>query len=96
VEDGCLIGSGAIVLNRSVIGAGSIVAAAALVAEGFVVPPASLVAGVPGVVRRSGIDQAGYSALSRPICARPRNIARGCGASADWLTKAVPKLIFVA
>lgn len=56
VEDGCLIGSGAVVLNRSVIGAGSIVAAAALVAEGFVVPPASLVAGVPGVVKRSGID----------------------------------------
>jgi len=44
------------VLNRSVIGAGSIVAAAALVAEGFIVPPASLIAGVPGVVKRSGID----------------------------------------
>jgi carbonic anhydrase/acetyltransferase-like protein (isoleucine patch superfamily) len=56
VEDGCLIGSGSVVLNRALVGAGSIVAAAALVAEGFVVPPASLVAGVPGKVKRTGID----------------------------------------
>jgi carbonic anhydrase/acetyltransferase-like protein (isoleucine patch superfamily) len=56
VEDGCLIGSGSVVLNRAVVGAGSIVAAAALVAEGFVVPAASLIAGVPGKVKRSGID----------------------------------------
>lgn len=56
VEDGCLIGSGSITLNRVVVGAGSIVAAAALVPEGFVVPPRSLVAGVPATIRRSGID----------------------------------------
>jgi carbonic anhydrase/acetyltransferase-like protein (isoleucine patch superfamily) len=56
VEDGCLIGSGSITLNRAVIGAGSIVAAAALVPEGFIVPPGSLVAGVPATIRRSGVD----------------------------------------
>lgn len=56
VEDGCLIGSGSIALNRVVVGAGSIVAAAALVPEGFVVPPGSLVAGVPATIKRSGID----------------------------------------
>ena len=56
VEDGCLIGSGSITLNRAVVGAGSIVAAAALVPEGFVVPPRSLVAGVPATIKRSGID----------------------------------------
>jgi carbonic anhydrase/acetyltransferase-like protein (isoleucine patch superfamily) len=56
VEDGCLIGSGSITLNRVVVGAGSIVAAAALVPEGFVVPPGSLVAGVPATIKRSGID----------------------------------------
>lgn len=56
VEDGCLIGSGSITLNRVVVGAGSIVAAAALVPEGFVVPPRSLVAGVPATIKRSGID----------------------------------------
>jgi carbonic anhydrase/acetyltransferase-like protein (isoleucine patch superfamily) len=56
VEDGCLIGSGSITLNRVVVGAGSIVAAAALVPEGFVVPPGSLVAGVPATIKRGGVD----------------------------------------
>ena len=52
VEDRCLIGMGAILLNGCRIGAGSIVAAGALVPEGFVVPPGSMVMGVPGKVRR--------------------------------------------
>lgn len=52
VEDGCLIGMGAKVLNRAVIGTGSIVAAGAVVLEGTVVPAGSLVAGVPAKVRR--------------------------------------------
>jgi carbonic anhydrase/acetyltransferase-like protein (isoleucine patch superfamily) len=56
VEDGCLIGSGSVTLNRAVVGAGSIVAAAALVPEDFVVPPGSLVAGVPARVKRRGVD----------------------------------------
>jgi carbonic anhydrase/acetyltransferase-like protein (isoleucine patch superfamily) len=58
VEEGCLIGSGSIVLNRARVSAGSIVAAAALVPEGFEVPPASLVAGVPCTIKRTGIDAA--------------------------------------
>jgi carbonic anhydrase/acetyltransferase-like protein (isoleucine patch superfamily) len=56
VEDGCLIGSGSVTLNRVVVGAGSIVAAAALVPEGFIIPPRSLVAGVPASVKRGGMD----------------------------------------
>ena len=56
VEDGCLIGSGSVTLNRVVVGAGSIVAAAALVPEGFIVPAGSLVAGVPATIKRSGVD----------------------------------------
>jgi carbonic anhydrase/acetyltransferase-like protein (isoleucine patch superfamily) len=52
VEDDCLIGMGATVLNHAVIGAGSLVAAGAVVLEGTVVPPGSLVAGVPAKVRR--------------------------------------------
>ena len=58
VEDGCLIGSGSVTLNRVVIGKGSIVAAGAVVSEGFEVPPGSLVAGVPAKVKRSGVDTA--------------------------------------
>ena len=52
VEDECLIGMGAILLNGCRIGAGSIVAAGALVPEGMIVPPGSMVMGVPGTVRR--------------------------------------------
>ncbi|MEU0030153.1 gamma carbonic anhydrase family protein [Streptomyces sp. NPDC006335] len=52
VEDDCLIGMGATVLNGAVIGAGSLVAAQALVPQGMLVPPGSLVAGVPAKVRR--------------------------------------------
>ncbi len=56
VEDGCLIGMGAILLGGSVVGAGSIVAAGAVVREGFVVPPRTLVAGVPAKVLRDVTD----------------------------------------
>ena len=56
VEDGCLIGSGSVTLNRVVVGAGSIVAAAALLPEGFIVPPGSLVAGVTAAIKRSDVD----------------------------------------
>lgn len=52
IEDRCLIGMGAILLNGSRIGTGSIVAAGAVVPEGMIVPPGSMVMGVPGRVRR--------------------------------------------
>lgn len=50
VEDHCLVGSMATVLNRSHVGEASIVGAAALVPEGLEVPPRSMVLGVPGRV----------------------------------------------
>ena len=53
IEDRCLIGMGAMLLNGCRIGTGSIVAAGALVLEGIVVPPGSMVMGLPGQVRRS-------------------------------------------
>jgi carbonic anhydrase/acetyltransferase-like protein (isoleucine patch superfamily) len=53
IEDNCLIGMGAIIMNRAVIGTGSLVAAGAVVLEDTVIPPGSLVAGVPAKVRRS-------------------------------------------
>ncbi len=52
IEDQCLIGMGAILLNGSHVGAGSIVAAGALLVEGQKVPPRSLVMGSPGKVKR--------------------------------------------
>lgn len=52
VEDRCLIGMGAILLNGVTVGAGSIVAAGTLVTEGTQIPPGSLVMGSPGRVKR--------------------------------------------
>jgi carbonic anhydrase/acetyltransferase-like protein (isoleucine patch superfamily) len=52
VHDDCLIGMGAILLNRVVVGSGSIVGAGAVCTEGMVIPPNSLVVGVPGRVLR--------------------------------------------
>jgi carbonic anhydrase/acetyltransferase-like protein (isoleucine patch superfamily) len=52
VHDDCLIGIGAVVLNRVVVGSGSIVGAGAVCTEGMVIPPNSLVIGVPARVRR--------------------------------------------
>ena len=52
IEDRCLIGMGAMLLNGYRIGAGSVVAAGTLVLKGCVVPPGSMVMGLPGKVRR--------------------------------------------
>lgn len=57
VEDDCLIGMNATVLNGAVIGAGSLVAAGTVVLEGTRIPVRSLVAGVPGKVRRELTDE---------------------------------------
>lgn len=77
IEDDCLIGMSATVLNHAVIGAGSLVAAGAVVLEGTIVPPGSLVAGVPAKVRReltaeereglreNGVRYVGYKELHR-------------------------------
>ena len=52
IEDQCLIGMGAILLNGAHVGAGSIVAAGTLLPENMKVPPKSLVMGTPGKVKR--------------------------------------------
>jgi carbonic anhydrase/acetyltransferase-like protein (isoleucine patch superfamily) len=53
IEDDCLIGIQAVVMNGARIGRGSIVAPGAIVTEGSVIPPHSIVAGVPARVVRS-------------------------------------------
>jgi carbonic anhydrase/acetyltransferase-like protein (isoleucine patch superfamily) len=57
VEDMCVIGMGARVLNDSRIGEGSIVAAGSVVPEHTIVPPRTLWAGVPAKMRRDLTDQ---------------------------------------
>jgi carbonic anhydrase/acetyltransferase-like protein (isoleucine patch superfamily) len=56
VEDRCLIGMRAILLNGVTVGSGSIIAAGTLLPEGTQVPPRSLVMGSPGKVRRPVSD----------------------------------------
>jgi len=47
IEDGALIGMGAIVLDHAIIGEGSIIAAGAVVLSNTIVEPGSIYAGVP-------------------------------------------------
>jgi carbonic anhydrase/acetyltransferase-like protein (isoleucine patch superfamily) len=56
VEDNCLIGIGARILNNARIGEGSIIAAGAVIPEGLIIPPRSLVTGIPGRIRRTTTD----------------------------------------
>ena len=53
MEDECLIGMRATILDGAVIGKNSIVGAQALVTQGMIVPPGSLVIGVPGKITRT-------------------------------------------
>ncbi len=57
VEDYCLIGMGATILNGARIGEGSIIAAGEVIPEKTIIPPNSLVAGVPGKIRRTLGDE---------------------------------------
>jgi len=54
VEDGALVGMGAVVLHEARIGAGATVAAGAVVSPRTVVPPGAMAMGVPATVREAG------------------------------------------
>ena len=86
IEDECLIGMGATVLDRARIGARSVVGANALVKEDFTCPPGSLVVGVPARVVRplTPAEQAGlrpwaekYVAVARAHAARELSARHG-------------------
>ena len=53
IEDNCLIGINATIMDGAVIGANSIVAGGAFVREGTVVPPNSIVMGMPARVTKT-------------------------------------------
>jgi carbonic anhydrase/acetyltransferase-like protein (isoleucine patch superfamily) len=52
VEDDCLIGMRAVVMNGARIGRGSVVAVGSVVLEGMEVPPGSVVMGQPARIKR--------------------------------------------
>lgn len=53
IEDCCLIGMHATILNEARIGRGSVIGAGAIITKGTVIPPFSLVVGAPGKVIRT-------------------------------------------
>ncbi|RAP34851.1 gamma carbonic anhydrase family protein [Candidatus Marinamargulisbacteria bacterium SCGC AG-439-L15] len=57
IEEGCLIGIGAIILSGAHIGKGSIIGAGCVVKENAVIPPFSMVVGVPGkIIKETPVD----------------------------------------
>ena len=59
IEDHCLIGINAVVMDGAVIGRGSIVGANAMVRNGQIVPPLSMALGVPATVREGVVPEDG-------------------------------------
>ena len=78
VEDACLIGMQATVLDDALIGHGSIVGACALVTQRTVIPPHSLVLGAPAKVVRTLTeeDEAGHRALAAKYVRLKENYRR--------------------
>jgi carbonic anhydrase/acetyltransferase-like protein (isoleucine patch superfamily) len=57
VDDDCLIGMRAVVMNGAHVGKGSIVAVGAIVPEGMQIPPGSVVIGQPARVKREATER---------------------------------------
>ena len=81
VEDDCLIGMGAILMNGVKIGRGSIVGAGAVLLEGMEVPPFSMVVGSPAKVHKTyeesiieNINAMSQTYVKRAIHYREQNI----------------------
>jgi carbonic anhydrase/acetyltransferase-like protein (isoleucine patch superfamily) len=67
IEDGALVGMGAIVLQRARVGAGALVAAGSVVGEGVEIPAGMLAAGTPARVKKelSGSSQSWVERAAR-------------------------------
>jgi carbonic anhydrase/acetyltransferase-like protein (isoleucine patch superfamily) len=81
IEDGALVGTGAIVLHRAVVRTGALVGAAALVPNGMEVPAGAVAVGVPARVRPDGAHRddilanaAGYVDNGRRYCKELRRL----------------------
>src|ERR1700687_5558922 len=79
VEEGSLVGMGAIMLQRSRLGAGSLLAAGAVLGEGSEIPPGHLAAGVPATIKkplggssRRGVGMAAQKYQERAVTYREK------------------------
>ncbi len=61
VEDGCLVGSGSVVLPGAHIGHGALVGAGAVVAPGLRVPSRAMALGVPARVRPDAVAEGAFA-----------------------------------
>ena len=59
VEDGCLIGSGSVLLHRVLVRTGALVAAGAVLTPGTEVPSGATALGVPARIRPDSVDVVG-------------------------------------
>ncbi|MGB3676709.1 MAG: gamma carbonic anhydrase family protein [Candidatus Nanopelagicales bacterium] len=56
IEDGCLIGSGSVVLHEALIRTGALVGAQALIPNGMEVPSGAMALGIPAKIRENAVD----------------------------------------
>lgn len=62
IEDGCLIGSGSVVLHRVVVRSGALVGANAVVSNGTEVPARAMALGVPAKIRPDAVAPGSFEA----------------------------------
>jgi carbonic anhydrase/acetyltransferase-like protein (isoleucine patch superfamily) len=68
VEDGCLIGSGSVVLHRVTVRSGALVGAGAVVSPGTEVPGGAMALGVPARIRPDAVPPGAFEdAVSRYV-----------------------------
>ncbi|HZM31284.1 MAG TPA: gamma carbonic anhydrase family protein [Acidimicrobiales bacterium] len=58
IEDGSLVGSGAVVLHNAIVRSGGLVGAGAVVSGGLEVPAGAMALGVPAKIRPDSVDPA--------------------------------------
>ncbi|HEX4246053.1 MAG TPA: gamma carbonic anhydrase family protein [Acidimicrobiales bacterium] len=56
IEDGCLVGSGSVVLHEAIVETGGVVGSNAVVPDGMIVPTGSVALGVPAKLREATAD----------------------------------------
>ena len=60
VEDGCLIGSGSVVLHKAVVRTGALVGAGAVVNNNVEVPSRAMALGVPAKIRQDAVGEGAF------------------------------------
>jgi carbonic anhydrase/acetyltransferase-like protein (isoleucine patch superfamily) len=76
VEDGCLIGSGSVILHRVTVRSGALVGAGAVVSPGTEVPGGAMALGVPAKIRLGAVPPASFDEAVQRYVANGRRYAK--------------------